>query len=331
MSNCAKCHHDALPKGIQCALAIAFAGLVGLSSCVSRDAPVDPVSIGDVPDSGGDARFRDSSSNDPVDVADLGVNREAGATEARALAPPEATVDAPSVPGATTLDGDPRDARPDGEDADVRVETCPMQETACCCEGDVSEELLCMDGQLTCPDGFDLYFGADCTAIIGPCSLPVQCFDGCLSVAGQDHSEDGVAFETELSEFIGGIDRWVFDFEWSHAPAPSAPPTVLRVIVRLLRTPAYEITEDERSYEFPAEGSTPLEIFSAELAGPDIEGGRIQLQPVRGHFIVRRSGSQFIGDVELLFSSDPAAAMDPDFDTTSPSAVWGSGVFFVSA
>lgn len=57
-------------------------------------------------------------------------------------------------------------------DSGFEGSTCAPNQGMCCCAGDEVREPVCSDGGWTCAEGFDPFFGNDCTSITGPCSLP---------------------------------------------------------------------------------------------------------------------------------------------------------------
>jgi hypothetical protein len=123
------------------------------------------------------------------------------------------------------------------------------------------------------------------------------------------------------SEFIGGIDRWVFDFTWQYDdPMTSDDAEVVQATVRIMRLgPEHEPDEENVTYFSPADDGNPLELLQGEYTLYGIGTIMSTLEPAGGFFSIRRLGSNFEGHVSLDFTT-----------STTPSTLHAAGPFTVA-
>ncbi len=128
------------------------------------------------------------------------------------------------------------------------------------------------------------------------CSAPLE-----MIVGGQARPTQYVQLGVTASAFIGGIDRWVFDFVWGYDdPGAADEAEDVAITVRLMRTdPMFEPALANRTYFHPADSSNPLEVLPGTYTLYGFGISTSQLTPVYGFFSIRRVGDTFEGFVSL--------------------------------
>ncbi len=114
------------------------------------------------------------------------------------------------------------------------------------------------------------------------------------------------------SKFIGGIDRWVFDFTWDYDdPMASDDQEVVTATVRVQDLPMYEITETNVSWFSPGDDGMPLELMGGTYTLYGFGVINDTLIPLAGFLSIRRVGDTFEGGVFLFMEgAGPAGAVD---------------------
>jgi hypothetical protein len=118
-----------------------------------------------------------------------------------------------------------------------------------------------------------------------------------MEVRGASRPAALVSVDVEVTEFIGGIDRWIFDFTWHYDdPQVSDDAEDIAVSVALLRIdPAYEPAELNASWCQPEDAGMPLEARDATytLFGFGVITSDLTLDD--GFLSIRHNGDQFEG------------------------------------
>ncbi len=158
--------------------------------------------------------------------------------------------------------------------------------------------------QVTCDYGYwDDLEGCQTCACAPP---PIE-----LSTQGVPHDSQYVAMQTVADEFIGGINRWVFDFTWTYDnPGASDDAVVVEATVRLMRDgdPSYEPTETNATWFWPpTQQETPLEPMDGAYTLYGFGIINDTLVPVSGWLSIRRVNDVFEGGVVLEMQGNGAA------------------------
>lgn len=131
-----------------------------------------------------------------------------------------------------------------------------------------------------------------------------------LSTNGLMHDPQHITMTTTAEEFIGGINRWVFNFTWSFDnPGGADDQIVVESTVRLMRDgdPSYEPTEINRTWASPSGTATPLELMGGEYTLYGFGIINDTLVPVSGWLSIRRVNDVFEGGVVLEMEGEGAA------------------------
>lgn len=131
-----------------------------------------------------------------------------------------------------------------------------------------------------------------------------------LSTNGFMHDPQHVTLMTTADEYIGGVNRWVFNFTWSYDdPGASDDAIVVEATVRLMRDgdPSYEPTETNMTWASPSGGPSPLELMGGEYTLYGFGIVNDSLAPVSGWLSIRRVDDVFEGGVVLEMEGDGAA------------------------
>ena len=122
-----------------------------------------------------------------------------------------------------------------------------------------------------------------------------------MVIGGYAPPVEHVTLSVMPSEYIGGINRWVFDFRWLYDdPMLDDETQWVDFTVRIMRTdPMFEPSETEATYLYPEDDGNPLEM----LPGAHVLFGVIMktttVIPTAGVFSIRRIGNQFDGYVSI--------------------------------
>jgi len=124
-----------------------------------------------------------------------------------------------------------------------------------------------------------------------------------MTVTGYDRPVEHVDATVQASEFIGGIDRWVFDFLWQYDdPNVSDEAEDVVTTVRIMRiAPEFEPALPNVTYFTPEDDGNPLEIIQSQYTLYGIAIQTAELSPVGGFFSIRRVNDLFEGHVSLDF------------------------------
>ena len=125
-----------------------------------------------------------------------------------------------------------------------------------------------------------------------------------MTVTNFDKPVQLVSASVQASHFIGGIDRWVFDFLWQYDD-PNASDDAEDVVtsVRIMQVgPQFEPTEANVTYFTPEDDGNPLEIVNSQYTLHGFATLTADLIPVDGFFSIRRVGGNFEGHVSLDFT-----------------------------
>ena len=107
-----------------------------------------------------------------------------------------------------------------------------------------------------------------------------------------------VDFSVMASEFIGGIDRWVFDFKWEFVLGLDAGETV-DATVRLMRVDPLDEPDETNDTYFVADAE-PLETMPSSYGTVTIAGLQTtELSIESGFLSIRRVGDTFQGHIYL--------------------------------
>ena len=124
-----------------------------------------------------------------------------------------------------------------------------------------------------------------------------------MRVTGDERPLEHVNATVEASEFLGGIDRWVFDFLWQYDD-PNVADEAEDVIttVRIMRVaPAFEPTATNVTYFTPEDDGNPLEVLESQYTLYGFAIQTAELVPVDGFLSIRRVSDVFEGHVSLDF------------------------------
>lgn len=156
---------------------------------------------------------------------------------------------------------------------------------------------------VTCEFGFwDDLEGCDTCACAPP---PIE-----LRTNGFMHDTQHVAMTTEADMFIGGIDRWVFDFQWVYDdPQASDDQIVVTATVRLQTgvNPDWEPDEQNATWFSPENESNPIEMMGGDYTLYGFGVIMDTLTPVSGWLSIRRIGDTFEGGVFLDMQGNGSA------------------------
>ncbi len=124
-----------------------------------------------------------------------------------------------------------------------------------------------------------------------------------MVVSGNPHVLQHVSASVQASEFIGGIDRWVFDFLWQFDdPNASDDAEDVTATVRIMKLgPQFEPDETNVTYFTPEDDGNPLEVLQGQYTLYGFAVITADLAPVDGFFSVRRVNDVFEGHVYLDF------------------------------
>jgi hypothetical protein len=155
-----------------------------------------------------------------------------------------------------------------------------------------------------CPDGYwdDLEGCQTCA-----CAPPeVE-----LSINGFTKPAADVTFDVMADHFIGGIDRWVFNFTWTYDdPLASDDAEVVEATVRIMQVgPQYEPSETNATWYSPQDDGMPLEVLPGDYTLFGFAVLHDTLAPVSGILSIRRVGTTFEGGVWLEMQGAGTAGM----------------------
>ena len=133
-----------------------------------------------------------------------------------------------------------------------------------------------------------------------------------LWVQGIQRDPAHLTITTVATKYIGGIDRWVFDFTWHYDdPLASDDEEFVTAQVRVQDLPMYEITEANVSWFSPSDDGTPLELMEGTYTLYGFGVVTYTLTPAAGFLSIRRDGNTFEGGVFLFMNgAGPAGAVD---------------------
>ena len=227
-----------------------------------------------------------------------------------------------------STNGDPGDSngdpgKPDSMPLDVAGDTEQEQDTG-------PPPPLCIDCMCQCAEGPQMYGGcfeegepipdevlncsADCSGICDETCPPVNCAQECpfgtwegdwcpmcacapppvYAHTHEDVPVEHLRLDVEYGYFIGGIDRWTFEFMWrfDHPDWDDEEFTV-RAPVRLQYL---DFLPGEEPTTFWLDDPGPVEAWSAEYGSAWLDS---ELTVLGGFFTIRRVGEDFIGGVYL--------------------------------
>jgi hypothetical protein len=142
-----------------------------------------------------------------------------------------------------------------------------------------------------------------------------------LIVSGVSRPLEHLSLETDAWVYIGGIDRYVFDFTFRYDdPASDDEEEELLVGTRLQIVFERPVTEESVTYFYL--GDSPLEGASGTFTAFGAAAVDVQVVVVSGFISVRQEGDRFVGGVH--FELEPATG-------TVPNSIVASGPFDVPA
>lgn len=113
--------------------------------------------------------------------------------------------------------------------------------------------------------------------------------------------EEHVTLAVEASQFIGGIDRWIFSLTWSYDdPASDDEESRLTVRLPLMLLSADPIGTEPATYSI-TDGvpESPLEHVSGTYFSWGMSQEETPVTGLSGHITVWRDGGRFVGSVHL--------------------------------
>lgn len=118
-----------------------------------------------------------------------------------------------------------------------------------------------------------------------------------MEIRGATRSPQLVNVNVEVTDFIGGINRWIFDFTWTFDdPMVSDDAEDVAVGIAIMRTdPDHEPDASNASWCHPEDAGMPLESRGAShtLYGFGVITSDLTLDD--GFLSIRRNGSDFEG------------------------------------
>ena len=170
-----------------------------------------------------------------------------------------------------------------------------------------------IDCESPCPDGYwdDLEGCQTCA-----CAPPAVA----LSVDGFAKPAANTTLDVVADHFIGGIDRWVFNFTWTYDdPQAADDEEVVEATVRIMQIgPQYEPSETNATWYSPENDGMPLEVLPGDYTLYGFAVIEDTLTPVSGLLSVRKVGATFEGGVWLDMQGAGTAGM---VHATGPFAV----------
>jgi hypothetical protein len=149
------------------------------------------------------------------------------------------------------------------------------------------------------------------------CAPPALAF----IVNGTPRNPEIVTLQTTASQYIGGIDRWVFDFAWTYDdPQAADDAEELITTVRLMRLgPTYEPGPDAATWYYPQDSDMPFETLGGTYTLYGF-GVISEDEIVESGFIsIRRVNDTFEGGVWLEL--EPIDGMGPSVEVHGPFSV----------
>jgi hypothetical protein len=139
-----------------------------------------------------------------------------------------------------------------------------------------------------------------------------------LVVDGAARPPEHLTLDVTASQYIGGINRWVFECVWRYdEPASDDEEETVGSTVRLMQLgPETEITAEDRTWAFPEDGGSALEITESTFTRAGAEP--VDLAPAEGDLTLRREGDAFIGFVRLVLAGDPPVEARGPFSVPVP-------------
>ncbi|MBL9021193.1 MAG: hypothetical protein JNL21_03290 [Myxococcales bacterium] len=132
-----------------------------------------------------------------------------------------------------------------------------------------------------------------------------------LSINGFAKPAANVTFDVMADHFIGGIDRWVFNFTWTYDdPLASDDTEVVEATVRIMQVgPQYEPSETNATWYSPQDNGMPLEVLPGDYTLFGFAVLHDTLTPVSGILSIRKVGMTFEGGVWLEMQGAGTAGM----------------------
>jgi hypothetical protein len=134
---------------------------------------------------------------------------------------------------------------------------------------------------------------------------PVICEDpSCvrLFVDGAELPRQHVSLRVVASQFIGAIDRWIFDFTWRHDdPRIGDDEVEVQATIALVRL-GFEPNAQNATFFYPDAQGNPLELRGGVLTQYGGLLATFNLAATTGDFSIRREADRFIGSVHMDFA-----------------------------
>jgi len=123
--------------------------------------------------------------------------------------------------------------------------------------------------------------------------------------------------------FIGGVNRWLLDFEWLCSASALGGPLRAKLEVGLIQPLPTPIDETNRTFYFQRPQTLDdYEVRTATiwLQGSGVPELKVDLNPTSSFLSVRREGSQLIGGVHYVGEgpSNMMATMAGPFEVPVP-------------
>ncbi|MBI4950446.1 MAG: hypothetical protein HY908_00285, partial [Myxococcales bacterium] len=157
--------------------------------------------------------------------------------------------------------------------------------------------------------------GTGGTGGAGGCGDPYECPPLRFANSGLDHPLVHVTMQVAASRYIGGIDRYVFDFTWLYddpGAADEAEDVVGQMRLMLL-DPSIEPDAALDVYQYPAD-APPLEPTTWLHTLHGFALIETPLAPTSGFFSIRRVGNDFVGGISLKL--EPTSPPGPNIDVS---------------
>jgi hypothetical protein len=105
------------------------------------------------------------------------------------------------------------------------------------------------------------------------------------------------------SIFIGGIDRWIIDFEWTCGAVSVGSPSRAALEVGLVQPPSVPVDAMNRTFHWPTSGGVAdFEVRGAKvwLRGSGVPEIEVPLTASSAFLTIRREGDQLVGGVQYV-------------------------------
>jgi len=115
--------------------------------------------------------------------------------------------------------------------------------------------------------------------------------------------DQSLTMQAASSYFIGGIDRWIIDFEWTCSAVSLGSPSRAQLEVGLVQPPSIPINAMNHTFHWPTSaGFEDFEVRGAKvwLRGSGVPEIEVPLTPSSVFLSIRLEGDQLVGGVRYV-------------------------------